>query len=317
MTLAERPPRVVIDCDTGIDDALALVYLAGLHSAGEVELVAATTSAGNTTVGQAAANTRHVLDLCGLGDVPVYAGEPAPREVQLTTTPETHGPSGLGYAQLSVDDPVPAASAGKIWHEAAATHLIITGPATNAARWFHLGGSVDARMTVMGGSFFYPGNTTPVAEWNSWVDPQGAAELYAWATTHNRKVTVCALGLTEQFTVTPEELSELRAALGETSVAKLLDDALRWYFEFHRDQGQGYLAQVHDVMACMVALDRIDWHGREATVRVDCREGITRGMTIADLRCHWGMRPNATIATRADIDAAHRELVWAASMLTG
>lgn len=89
--------RLVADVDTGIDDMLALVYLAGLHRAGEIELAAVTTSAGNTTVCQASRNSRWILDLCGCPDVPVAAGFGSPLKVPLTTTPETHGEFGLGF----------------------------------------------------------------------------------------------------------------------------------------------------------------------------------------------------------------------------
>src|SRR5699024_4750116 len=86
--------RLVADVDTGIDDMLALIYLAGLHRAGEVELAAVTTTAGNTTVCQASRNSRWILDLCGCREVPVAAGFGAPLKVPLTTTPETHGEFG-------------------------------------------------------------------------------------------------------------------------------------------------------------------------------------------------------------------------------
>ena len=74
------------------------MYLAGLHHAGEIELVGVTTTAGNVEVHQTAANARWILDLCSLADVPVAPGLPQPLKVDLTTTPETHGPTGLGYA---------------------------------------------------------------------------------------------------------------------------------------------------------------------------------------------------------------------------
>ena len=83
------PPAVLIDCDPGIDDCLALMYLAGLHHAREIELVGVTTTAGNVEAYQTAANARWILDLCSLADVPVAPGLPHPLKVGLTTTPET------------------------------------------------------------------------------------------------------------------------------------------------------------------------------------------------------------------------------------
>ena len=97
MTRTNSNHPVLIDCDTGIDDALALIYLAGLAAAGEVQLRAVTTTAGKVDVTQTALNSAHILRLCGLPDVPVVAGVPTPLVVPLVTTPETHGSHGLGY----------------------------------------------------------------------------------------------------------------------------------------------------------------------------------------------------------------------------
>ena len=131
---------VLLDCDTGIDDAVALTYLACLHRQGSINLAAVTTTAGNTTAAQAAMNSRFVLDQCSLVDVPVAAGCTEPLQVPLVTTPETHGPLGVGYAEHSVDlPPTPPGEWMRLWDEAIRKHedlhLIVTGPATNLATY--------------------------------------------------------------------------------------------------------------------------------------------------------------------------------------
>lgn len=170
-------PAVLLDCDPGIDDCLALMYLAGLHHAGEIELVGVSTTAGNVAVQQTAANARWILDLCGLPEVPVAPGRPDPLEVQLTTTPETHGESGLGYLSAPRHD-FGDMQWQELWSTAIARnpglHLIITGPVTNLADFEREHGDAVARcgsLTIMGGAVNYRGNTTPTAEWNFWVDP--------------------------------------------------------------------------------------------------------------------------------------------------
>src|SRR5699024_344706 len=95
---------VLIDCDTGIDDALALMYLAALHHESEVELVGATTTAGNVQITNTAIKTPWVLDTCRLGHTPLSAGPPAPLQVPLPTPPETHGEFGLGYINQGPQD---------------------------------------------------------------------------------------------------------------------------------------------------------------------------------------------------------------------
>ncbi|MFC2586476.1 MAG: nucleoside hydrolase, partial [Corynebacterium matruchotii] len=212
MTRTNSNHPVLIDCDTGIDDALALVYLAGLVAAGEVQLRAVTTTAGNVDATQTALNSTHILRLCGLSNVPVLAGVPTPLAVPLVTTPETHGPHGLGYVippETSTDTiavtpgerpdtvpvSVPAADTGwdDLWCANRDATLIITGPATNLAIYLRTH-PAHQRIYLMGGAYLYPGNTTPTAEWNTWVDPHAAAEVFH-ATI---PITVCPLGVRSQ-----------------------------------------------------------------------------------------------------------------------
>lgn len=308
-------PRVVADVDTGIDDSLALIYLAGLHSAGEIDL-AVTTSAGNTTARQAAVNSVEVLRLAGVGEVPVVAGARSPREVPLTTTPETHGEKGLGY-YLPLDKGVvtgaaeSARAAVDAWR--GASHILIAGPATNLA-WAlrHApealggnrdseagggtarGGAVGAEITLMTGAFNYPGNTTPTAEWNAWVDPHALKEVFAAPATTLASAdapastrplpTICPLNVTEQVLLYPERLRRWQQALRPTrpELATLLGDALRFYFEFHQSVGVGYCAQIHDLAAAMVMLRRVPCSFYDATVDVEADSSLMRGTTVAD-----------------------------------
>ena len=315
-----QKPRVVADVDTGIDDSLALIYLAGLHSAGEIDLVV-TTSAGNTTAGQAAVNSAEVLRLAGAAEVPVVAGARAPLKVPLTTTPETHGERGLGYYSPldggglagAAGDADGSGSAGdaraavELWR--GASHILIAGPATNLA-WAlrHApeavggaagsgatgSGTAGAEVTLMTGAFSYPGNTTPTAEWNAWVDPHALKEVFAApastpasadapASTRQRP-TICPLNVTEQVLLYPERLRRWQQALRPTrpELATLLGDALRFYFEFHQSVGVGYCAQIHDLAAAMVMLRRVPCSFYDATVDVEADSPLMRGTTVAD-----------------------------------
>ncbi|WP_295628776.1 nucleoside hydrolase [uncultured Corynebacterium sp.] len=254
--------RLVADVDTGIDDMLALTYLAGMHRSGAIELVAVTTTAGNTTASRAAANSRWILDLCGCPDVPVAEGFAAPVAVPLTTTPETHGEFGLGYARpplaAPADPETPTASAAwAVALDAGPADLLVTGPLTTVARCPDIAARFE-RLTVMGGAIDHPGNTTPTAEWNFWVDPDAVAMVLDPDPGRPAKlppVTLCPLDVTETIMVRPEDVSRW-AIPGE--LGRVVADALRFYFEFHRDQGIGYLAQVHDLFAAMVACESVE-----------------------------------------------------------
>lgn len=308
-----QKPRVVADVDTGIDDSLALIYLAGLHSTGEIDLVV-TTSAGNTTARQAAVNSAEVLRLAGVADVPVVAGARSPLKVPLTTTPETHGEKGLGYySPLDGDGAAgDAGSAGdaraagdvraavELWR--GASHILVAGPATNFA-WAlrHApevvggaagsgatgsgatgSGKAGAEITLMTGAFNYPGNTTPTAEWNAWVDPHALKEVFA--APARPLPTICPLNVTEQVLLYPERLRRWQQALHATrpELAALLGDALRFYFEFHQSVGVGYCAQIHDLAAAMVMLRRVPCSFYDATVDVEADSPLMRGTTVAD-----------------------------------
>ncbi|MBK4182313.1 nucleoside hydrolase [Corynebacterium macginleyi] len=314
-------PAVLLDCDPGIDDCLALLYLAGLHHADEIELVGVSTTAGNAEVQQTAANARWILDLCGLPKIPVAPGRPRPLQVELTTTPETHGETGLGYLSAPNHD-----FSDIHWRDLWSTaidhnpglHLIITGPVTNLADFEREHGEAVARcgsITIMGGAVNYRGNTTPTAEWNFWVDPHAAARHFsASAELHS---TLCSLEVTEQFLITPQRLAEIKGLLGTHPMAEKLPEILRFYFEFHEKQGEGYQAQIHDLLTCIIALQKIPFETVETTIDVEADSVQMRGTSVADLCNHWGRPANASLVTSADIPAAHREFDRALRVLGG
>ena len=310
---------VLIDCDPGIDDTLALIYLAALHHLGEIEIVGVTTTAGNTTATQAAGNARWVLELL-LIDAPVLPGRPRPRHVELTTTPETHGPTGLGYLEVPAAPEEPEGEWAAVWQGGVDKHpdlkLIVTGPLTNLAAFRHDHPEHYARLrqvTVMGGAVNYRGNTTPTAEWNFWVDPHAAAEVFGDPPA--ACIRLCSLEVTEQFLIDPARLTQLVQDLGGTPIAGELADVLRFYFEFHHAQGEGYQAQIHDLLTCMIALGTIPYEDISTTIAVEADSPLMRGTSVADLRGHWHRSHNARLVTAADIDAAHAELTRAARTL--
>lgn len=316
---------VLLDCDPGIDDALALIYLAALHRAGEIELVGVTTTAGNVGIEQTTRNASYILKLCGLGEVPVAAGLPKPAQVDLVTTPETHGESGLGYhavpeaaAPTSAAKPdTPQAAWTEIWSNAAArgAQLIVTGPLTNAAHFaaHHTAEYASfADTAVMGGAVNYPGNTTPTAEWNFWVDPHAARDFFASA---QRSVTLCPLNVTETMLIGPSQLDKILTVLGEHPLTKVLPEIMRFYFEFHEAHGSGYQSQIHDLLTCMVALGKVPFFSTSATLRVACEPEWLRGTSVADLKGHWAEEPNTALVTAVDVDSAHREFLRAARIL--
>lgn len=306
--------RVILDCDPGIDDTYALIWLTAAAHAGIVELDCVSTTSGNTHAEQCARNAAWVLSLCGLPIVPVAAGCPEPLVCELTTTPETHGETGLGYATAlarEVEHDFDALWIDAIERGTDDLHLIVTGPLTNLAAFAEAHPEHYAELkhiTVMGGAVNYPGNTTPSAEWNFWVDPHAASEVFARTPV---PITLCSLGVTEQMVLTPKALEGFVAGLGGADVAKQLPEITRFYFEFHEDVGEGYRAQIHDLLAVLIGLGFVEHAGRVTTVDVEADSPLMRGTSVADLRGIWGREPNARLVTEADVEAAWGWFDWA------
>jgi purine nucleosidase len=317
---------VFADVDTGVDDAFALVYLLASDDA---DLIGIASTGGNVDVEQVCRNNLGLLHLCGADDVPVSRGAGQPLSIPLRTAEDTHGPAGLGYAELpTATQRLADYDAAEAWIRAAHDHPgdlvgLVTGPLTNLALALRAEPDLPRllrRLVIMGGSFDYRGNTTPVAEWNVSVDPEAAAEVFeVWGraagniTETNALATedlpvVCGLNLTENIMLTPEIMQRLADAAGVTALAgnpliNVLEDAMRFYFEFHFSQGEGYLAHLHDPLAAAVALDPGLIRTRPAPVAVELTGTLTRGMTIADWSGRWGRNPNARVGVEVDPDA--------------
>lgn len=328
--------RLLLDVDTGIDDALALAYLASLP---DVEFVAVTASPGNAGAEQVAINTLALLELCGRRNVEVAIGAEAPLAIPLVTTPETHGPQGLGHAVLPPPSgAISARHAADIWVEAARAQpgeltALITAPLTNFALAIRREPRLPqllGRVVIMGGSFYHQGNTTPTAEWNTHVDPHAAKEVYAAyrGLPEDRLPIICSLDTTERMEMRPEHVRLLAAAAGcgveelvlpdqpeglrsasDNPLVRHLSDALRFYFEFHRHYDQGYLAHVHDFFAAGVAAGTLDYSTRPATVDVEVESALLMGTTVADYRDLWGHPRNARIVSDNNPEQAFAELI--------
>ncbi|PEG40399.1 nucleoside hydrolase [Mycolicibacterium agri] len=327
------PQPVFVDVDTGVDDAMALVYLFGSP---DLELVGIASTAGNVPVQQVCQNNLGLLELCRIEEVPVSKGAEQPVSSPLRTAEDTHGPQGLGYATLPrTNRELTPYDAAQAWIKAAHAHpgeliAVATGPLTNLALAMREEPALPTlmrRLVIMGGAFEYRGNTTPVAEWNISVDPEAAQEVFsswpaAWGSDRPRYLPiVLGLNLTEHIAMTPALLGRLAAEAdsptlpmserderGTRSSAtnpliRVLEDAMRFYFEFHFDQNEGYLAHLHDPLAAAVALDPGIVATRPATVDVELTGTLTRGMTIADWPGRWGREPNALIGIDVDPEA--------------
>lgn len=319
---------VFVDVDTGVDDALALMYL---FASPDADVVGIASSGGNVAVQQVCLNNLGLIELCGVTGVPVSKGSDETLTGPMRLPSKVHGPRGLGYADL------PPSDRGLTDHDAAtawvrAAHAfpgelvgVATGPLTNLALALRSEPALPTllrRLVVMGGSYDHRGNTTAVAEWNVSVDPEAAAEvLAAWSSEivgRERLPILCGLDLTRKVAMTPDHLARLAATAGSTAtpmsaddgpgtrstasnpLVRVVEDAMRFYLEAYHDIGHGYRAHLHDPLAAAVALDPGLVTTRPASVDIELTGALTRAMTVTD----WsGQRePNALIGL--DVDAA-------------
>jgi len=301
-----------MDVDTGVDDAVALMLAA---SEPDVELVAVTCCAGNVEASRAATNTLAVLELCGLGDVEVAVGSEAPLVVPLRTA-TSHGPSGLGYAELA---PPRAAVSGRygptVIVEQARQHagelvLVATGPLTNVALALRQEPELPRllrRLALMGGSFDHTGNTTPVAEFNVWVDPEAAAAVFLAFSSAPDRPLIAGLNVTDHAQLMPDHI----ARLGGGEIAEFLAAALRVKFD---DKG---FARMHDPLALALALDSTLCTTRAGTVDVELAGALTRAMTVVDWHGLWERPANADVAVSVDYGRFLDRLVERLAVLQG
>lgn len=284
-----EPRRLVVDTDTGIDDALALMLLA---ARADVELVAVTTTHGNCTTEAATANARHVLDVCGLSHVPVTGGLPAPLAGELSVAWFVHGHDGLGDCGVA-PPPSPPAPAGDSAVEALVglatrhpgeLHLLALGPLTNLGAALRLQPDLLGAfrtVTIMGGAgrrlpAGAPDPTCGVGDPNTYHDAV-AARLVAAAPVGD--VTMVGTDVTMSMTAGAEHLARIEAAT--TDHGRLAARIIRFYVDFYeRTYGRWELA-LHDPLAALVAADGGTTVGAdfiEGRVVIDGPAGEERGV---------------------------------------
>ncbi|OKP89033.1 nucleoside hydrolase [Paenibacillus sp. P32E] len=300
--------RMIIDCDTGIDDALAILY--ALRTPGVV-VEGITTVFGNIDVAQAADNTLRLLALANPGyEVPVAIGASRALVRELTGfSTHVHGDNGIGGVQLpsSTQRPVNETAAEfivRLANEHPGEIVLVTlGRLTNLSLALDLDPELTGKLkkvAVMGGTIFKPGNVTPVAEANIWGDPEAADRVF----TSGLPVLMVGLDVTLKTRITSEHLELLKQFGREDcrDIIQFMDESLAFYFKFYREAN--YLinsAPLHDPLALMAALRPDLLTCRQMKVRVEHQGEHTAGMVVADLRAQ--PKVGEFIEVAVDVDA--------------
>lgn len=294
---------VVLDCDPGQDDAMAIL-LAARH----LDVVGITTVHGNQSLDKVTRNALQVLTLAGLEHIPVHPGAARPLVGEAHHAAEVHGDSGLDGARLPEAGVGPRARHAVDFIRAAAVEhapltLVATGPLTNVAIALRLDPTLAERLeriSLMGGAVA-AGNVTPVAEFNVWADPEAARLVFASGVP----IRMSGLDLTHQALVGPRELDRLRGGGGR--VAGACADLLGFYSRRVRARTGLAGAPLHDPCAVAWTVDPGLVEARPMHVDVELRGELTRGMTVCDTRpVPEGTEEqpaNAQVGLRLDADA--------------
>jgi inosine-uridine nucleoside N-ribohydrolase len=290
--------RVILDCDPGHDDAIAL--LLALASP-EVELLGVTTVSGNQTLAKTTANAIRVLDHLGRPDIPVAAGAPRPLVRERRVAADVHGETGLDGPDLppAARRPEPEHAIDWIAKTLAAAPgpvtLVPTGPLTNVAlllaRYPELEPKLE-RIVLMGGAIG-EGNVTLAAEFNIWVDPEAAQRVFS----SGLELTLVGLDVTHRALLQRPHVDRLA---GAGRAGKLVADLHGFFARFHRQRYGWDGAPVHDALALAHVIDPTLLETKRCGVVVDTGSELSRGRTYVDLWGRAGWEPNCHVALEVD-----------------
>jgi inosine-uridine nucleoside N-ribohydrolase len=293
-----KPTPIILDVDPGHDDAVAIMLACGAPG---LELLAVTTVAGNAPLEKTTNNALRVLSLIGRPEVPVGAGASAPLVRPLRTAVDIHGESGLEGPEI----PDPSSEPDKrgavelmvdaVRGSSEPVTLVPVGPLTNVALFLREHPELKervARISLMGGSIGL-GNTTPAAEFNVYVDPEAAREVFECGLP----VTMIGLDVTHRAGAGPAQRERLRS-LGQHGgvVAELLE-----FFAATYERVYGFdVPPLHDPVAVAAVLEPALLETRSMRVDVECESELTRGETVCDFYGVTGRPPNAEVGVALD-----------------
>ena len=300
--MGDVPKKIILDCDPGHDDAIALLLA---HGNPEIELLAITTVMGNSTLENVTRNALVVATIAGVHDVPIAAGCPRPLVGELSTAHTIHGSTGLDGPVLPAPtrtlDPRHAVDViieTVLREEPGTVTLVPTAALTNVAlavRKEPRIADLVAEVVLMGGAVT-GGNWSAAAEFNIVTDPEAAHIVFGagWP------VTMVGLDLTHQALATPDVVGRI-AALG-TRPARFVTEVLEFFGTTYRAE-QGFPhPPVHDPCAVARVIDPAVLTTRRAPVTVELAGSHTRGMTVADLRAP--APPDCRTQVAVDLDHA-------------
>lgn len=296
--------KIILDCDPGHDDAVAILLALGNP---EIEIVGITTVGGNQSLEKVTYNAHAMLEAAHAHDIPVYAGSDRPLVREQEVAESIHGETGLDGVEL----PVPTRPLEDMHavnfivktimeSEPGTITLVPTGPLTNIALALRMEPRIAERVSevVLMGGGFHEGNWSAVAEFNIIVDPEAAHIVFnaPW------KLTMVGLDLTHQALCTPEVQRRIEE-IG-TPLAVIVSGLMDFFRKTYQDNQDFVDPPVHDPCTVAYLIDPSVVQTRRCPLDVELHGELTLGMTVADLR---GPEPSeeechTQVATKLDFD---------------
>ena len=293
-----NPKPVILDVDPGHDDAVAIMMACGAPG---LDLLAVTTVAGNATLPKTTRNALRILSLIGRADVPVAAGASGPLARELRTAEDIHGESGMDGPEIPEANFEPDGRgaveliADTLRGSPEPVALIPVGPLTNVAALLREHPDLAdriSRVSLMGGSMGL-GNTTPAAEFNIFVDPEAAREVFE----SGLPITMSGLDVTHQAGVGAAERDRLRGIGG-------IGEVVAGFLDFFAETYEGVFGfdapPLHDPVAVAAVLEPGVLKTRPMNVQVECESELTRGETVCDFYGVTGGPHNADVGVELD-----------------
>ena len=294
------PRRVVLDTDPGIDDALAILLAL---SSPELDLAAVSVTGGNCSMEDGVRNALNVLALGGRPDLPVCPGVALPLIRPPFTAPETHGDAGLGYARLPSSPHPPASEHGvdmiirEIMSRPGEVTLVAVAPFTNVA----LAVRKEPRIVeavheviMMGGALRVDGNTTPLAEFNVYVDPH-AAHIVLHS---GLPITLMPWDITKDVLLTQDDVDRLLQI--DSPISRFIEAATRFYIDFHRAYFGYAGCSINDPAVLALAFQPELARTEQLFVDVEVASELTIGKTVGDFLGQSGREPNVRLVIDFD-----------------
>lgn len=308
--------RLLLDVDTGIDDALAILYaLLSPH----IKVEGITTGFGNIDVVQATENTLRVIQLADCAyQVPVASGAAGPLErVFHGAVPHIHGHNGIGDAVLPEAEQKPVSECAadfiirKVEESPGELTLVTVGRLTNLALALQKEPSIASKfkqVVIMGGTVFAPGNVTPVSEANLHGDPEAAAIVFESVLP----ITVVGLDVTQKTRLTRKHLEVLSREVPahKEKIVAFMKESLERYFAFYEFSNH-FIGEcpMHDPLAVLVAVHPSLVQMETMNAVIDCGSGLTAGMIITDRRVRSIVGRPVDFCLEVDVEQAIAELL--------